>query len=314
MKQKSGTPMTLEERLERAARSQAASPEAAARLVQRLAQMHTALVFTGSADLERMYGLTGECMERLEEDLMHYGGFCRSFQMAIENDFPLLTQGKAAAIYQPVLGARVNNAVVLLGLMLLDHARGRRRDKDVYHCTRMTLGQYLDALPKGEAPWEAWRFQKWRDRLLARHDPSAPLADVLADILRHYIAGWRILNRLDCILDARTCSADLPDPGAEDTAGGAVRDQLFLSRGDYSPQALEELAGRAPSPEFRALLEEQIDPERLKWAMAEINTAVTDLFMLWVEPYPRMEGSANEGNIVPGGKPWYNKHTESGNP
>ena len=72
-------------------------------------------------------------------------------------------------------------------------------------------------------------------------------------------------------------------------AAGTVRAQLFLSRGDYSPAALEEIAAGAPSPEFRALLEEHIDPVQLKHAMVEVNTAVINLFMLWVEPYFRIE-------------------------
>ena len=343
-------PMTLEERLERAARSQAVSPEAAVNLVQQLSQLHTMYLFHGTADFELMCSLMEKFMNSLEEDLLHYGGFCRSFEMAIENDLSLLQQGQAAAIYRPVLGARIDNAVVLLGLMLLDHAKGRRRDKEVYHCTRMTLEQYLDALPEAEAPWKQSVFRTWRDKLLKLYGPSAPLADVLADILRHYIAGWRVLGRLDHILDcmdglsryleeertaeldrvfreamrqyiadmevknvevveedererypdpyghflslARSYSPDVPDPGREDTAAGAVRDQLFLSRWDYSPQALEEMAEQAPSPEFRALLEEQIDPERLRGAMAEVNAAVTDLFMLWVEPYLQMKPPA----------------------
>lgn len=363
MKNGPGTPLTLEKRLERAAKSQAASPEAAARLVQRLAQTHTVSVFSNQDDLARASGLLEEYMDRLEEDLMHYGGFCRSFWMAVEDDAPRLAQGGASALYRPVLGTRVNNAVVLLGLMLLDHARGRRRDRDVYHCTRMTLGQYLGALPTlaypGDGPADQ-RFRTWRDLFLRNADPSAPLADALADILRSYIAGWRVLGRLDHILDcmdglagyleeertaeldrgfreamrqciaetgvenvevvvedererlpdpyghflglARAYSGDVPDPGAEDTAAGAVREQVFLSRWDYSPQTLATLAEEAPSPAFRALLEEHIDPKGLRVALAKVNRAVTDLFMLWVDPYLRMEkaaGPSPDGDIRP---------------
>lgn len=342
--------LTLEERIARAARSQAASPETAARLVQQLAQLHTALVFYGSADLDLMYGLIGPCMEQVEYDLLHYSGFCRSFWLAIDNDFRLLSHTEPDGGYIPILGTRVNNAVLLLGLMLLDRAKGRGRDKEVYHCTRMTLGQYLDALSvlvyPGDGPADR-NFRIWRDVFLESADPSAPLAEVLADDLRRYIAGWRVLGRLEHILDcmnslssyleeertaaldrafreslrqavsdmgasnvevveedereqypnpcghflalARDWSGDVPDLGAEDTAARAVRDQLFLSQWDFSPASLRAMAEEAPSPEFRALLEEHIDPEQLKHAMTEINTAVTNLFMLWAEPYLRME-------------------------
>ncbi len=342
--------LTLEERIARAARSQAASPETAARLVQRLAQTHTARVFHGNADLELLYGLIGPYMEQVDSGLMHYSGFCRSFWLAIGNGFLLQSQTEPAAVYLPALGIRVNNALVLLGLMLLDHAKGRGRNKDVYHCTRMTLGQYLDALPALAHPGDGTadqQFRLWRDLFLKRADPSTPLAEVLADDLRRYIAGWRVLKRLDHILGcmdglaryleaqrteemdqvfretmrqciagmgveavevvdedqrkqypdpyshflrlARAYSADVPDPGAGETDAGTVRAQLFLSRGDYSPAALEEIAAGAPSPEFRALLEEHIDPVQLKHAMVEVNTAVINLFMLWVEPYFRIE-------------------------
>lgn len=342
--------LTLEERIARAARSQASSPEAAARLVQQLAQTETARLFASGADFELMCGLLGDFMNSLEEDLMHYSGFCRSFYLAIDSDFPLVPQTEPTAVYHPALGARVSNAVVLLGLMLLDHARDREWDKEIYHCTRMTLGQYLDALSAlvhpGDEPADQ-RFRLWRDLFLAGADPSAPLAEVLADDLRRYLAGWRMLGRLDHILDcmyglssyleeertaeldralreamrqavsdmgvpnvevveedereqypdpcgrflaqARDWSGDVPDPGAKDTAAGAVRDQLFLSQWDYSPASLEAKSEDAPTPEFQALLEEQIDPRRLKNAMAEINTAVVNLFMLWVEPYLWME-------------------------
>ena len=357
---KNGTtkPLTLEERLELAGRSQAASPEAAARMVERLARMDTALVFTGQEDLHLMDRLIGGYMESLEDDLMHYAGFCRSFQLAIEDDGPCLPQGEPG--FQPLLGARVNNAVVLLGLMLLDHARGKKSCKDVYHCIRMTLGQYLDALPPMCRPGNEAanrNYLTWRDLFLDNAAPSVPRGDALADILRRYMAGWRVLGRLDhtlrcmkrlnrCLeeewkaevnralreamrqgladmglenvevvegderehyadprghfLDlARSFSGDLPDPGAEDTAARAVRGQIFLSRWDYSPQVLEARAKEAPSPEFRALLEEQINPERIKKAMSVVNGAVSNLLMLLVSPYLPMEEERTRASAPP---------------
>ena len=68
--------LPLKERLKMAANSQATSPEAAARLVQRLSGIHTAYLFCGSANSVIMEGLTGEFWECLESDLLHYGGFC----------------------------------------------------------------------------------------------------------------------------------------------------------------------------------------------------------------------------------------------
>ena len=70
------TILPLDERLKMAAKSQATSPEAAARLVQRLYGISTAYLFCGSANCDIMEGLTGEFWECLESDLLHYGGFC----------------------------------------------------------------------------------------------------------------------------------------------------------------------------------------------------------------------------------------------
>ena len=330
--------MTLEERLERAARSQAASPEAAVSLVRRLAQTHTALVFTGRSDLQLMSGLIGDLMESLEEDLMRYGGFCRAFLLASEDDGP---DSADEAPFQLSLGLRASSALVLLGLMLLDHARGKQRDKSIYHCTRMTLGQYVDALSTfflGDRPPDR-SFRSWREIFLSSHDLSLPLAEVLEGVLRQYTAGWRVLDQLDhtlrCAEDlsryleeektakldqamreamrqaiaemgvsgvevvdsderetypdphghfyalAREYPEDVPDPAGEEP----VRERIFLPRRDFTPRALEALIREAPSPEFRALLEEQADPELLRRAIKAVNGAVSDLFMLWAGPY-----------------------------
>lgn len=332
-------PLTLEQRLELAARSQAVSPEAALRLVQRFSRTSTPYVFSGPSDLTILDGLIGEFLERVGDDIMLYFGFCRGFRMAIAHDCARAPRTKAETRFRPVLGARVNNAIVLLGLMLLDHTKGRLRDKNIYHCTRMTFGQYLNALPVLYRPQNKEmerQFQTWRDRKLKSANLSAPLGDVLADIIRQYIAGWRMLGPLDHILNcmkdfsryqkqerleepdqdlreatrqvipiedkqehyedpcghflslAQTLPEDVPDPAAGGTASRAVRDQIFLSRWDYSPQTLTAMAKNAPSPEFRALLEEHIDPERLEHAMTEINEAVSNLFMMWLAPYIEM--------------------------
>ena len=198
--------LTLEERIARAARSQAASPEAAAKLIQRLARMHMAQVLHGGADLELVYGLIGPYMDQIGAGLFHYTGLCLSINLAILDNVP---PAEDDTPFHPTLGARVSNAIVLLGLILLDHAKGRGWDKEVYHCTRMTLGQYLNTLqtmvfPGDEAP--ALKFWRWRESFLRFYDPSAPLMDVLADILRQYIHGWKMIDFLNHVL---RCTEDL---------------------------------------------------------------------------------------------------------
>ena len=98
--------------------------------------------------------------------------------------------------------------------------------------------------------------------------------------------GWGLLPA------ARASSGIAVRTGAEEglSAARAVRGQIFLSRWNYSPQVLEARAKEAPSPEFRALLEEQINPERIKKAMSVVNGAVSNLLMLLVSPYLPMEG------------------------
>lgn len=197
--------LTMEERLGLAAKSQASSPEAAARLVERLSGTSIATLLAGTADRDLLYDLTGNYWDLPAKDFLHYSGFCRIFQMAIESDFePPADYHCPTDPIRPALGTRSTNALVLLGLMMLDHAKGRRTDKTIYHCTRMTLGQYLDALetlafPEKDTP-PAQRFEIWRSALLQGYDRSLPLADVLADILRSYIAGWQEFDHLDYIL------------------------------------------------------------------------------------------------------------------
>lgn len=357
MRNEGRTLPTLEERLWLAATSQASSPEVAAKLVKRFSRLHTATLFAGRGDSDLMYDLTGEYWDCLENDLLHYGGFCRSFQLAIEDDYvdPADLE-EFPEPFRPVWGVRLSNAIVLLGLMLMDHVKGGRRDKSIYHCTRMTLGQYLDALtalaPPGDEPPDP-RFRLWRDRFLEYYGPcrSMPLADVLADILRRYIVGWQEFDHLDhilrcmgalaCYLEQEEAGRTLPqaeadavrrfrealcryspdlegwdlveqdkrfsdprgyfftlaneypdnvaDPGDKAVAAQTVRSQIYLSVRDYTPGTLRALASQSPSPDLRALLEKYVDQKRLAAAMREINTVVTDLYMLWVQPYLRME-------------------------
>lgn len=353
--------LTLEERLKRSAGSQAASPEAAAKLVVRFSGIPAMQVFFGKSDVDAMYGLTGEFWNHPDVDRGSYRGFSHSFRLALEHDrglrqppLPDVPPAKKRDPYEPVWGVRMNNAMVLLGLMLLDHAKGSLRPKDIYHCTRMTLGQYLDALASlgfpGDGRQDADRTERLRSRqeaLRKNYGGASSLKEALAGILRHYMTAWQEFDHLDYILRCmgglscyleqeeagRTLSPetedsvrhfrealcrygsdlegwelveadkkyldpcgyyftlaceypeDMPDPGSRDVAPGTVRSQIFLSERDYSLGALRKLAAGAPSQDLRALLEKYVCEERLAGAMQKINRAVTDLYILFVEPY-----------------------------
>ena len=182
------TILPLEERLKMAAKSQAASPEAAAKLVKQLYGIHTAYLFCESANKDIMEGLTGEFWECLENNLLHYGGFCHSFRLAIEYDnnyFAAISSGASLEEvfnpYRPAWGVRANNALVLLGLLLLDHAKGGMKDRNIYYCTRMTLKQYLDALVDlsfqkdgTQDEYRAEIFRSWRESFLKDKEVPGP--------------------------------------------------------------------------------------------------------------------------------------------
>ncbi len=314
MKNKGRTLLTLTERLDLASGSRAASPEAAAKLVQRFSNIRAQWLFFGSADVDILSGLTGKFWEHPAVDMSTYRGFCHSFRLAInyDNDFfpPPYIPKRNDNAYEPVWGVTTNNAMVMLGLMLLDHARGQLIPRDFYHCMRMTLGQYLDALVDlsfrkdgTQDPFRSNTWQFWREVLLKDYDGSKPLAEALEDILKRYLTAWQEFDHLDHILrctgDLSCClengrisapaGADLPDPGSENVAPGTLRSQVFLSERDYRPETLRALAEKSPSPDLRELLEKYSSEERLASAMREINMAVTDLYLLWVEPYLQME-------------------------
>ena len=188
--------LSLEERLELAARSRASSPEAAVRLVQRLSRLGTENLFCSRANLSAMYELIGEAMDDPDMGVEYYSGFCRCIQLAIFRADGMPRQAAPESEldpYRPLWGARVNNAIVLLCLMLLDHVKNRMKRKDIYHCTRMTLEQYLDALEKLGA------CQVWADGL-RQTDGSRPLGDVLEDILARYLEARQVFDHLDHIL------------------------------------------------------------------------------------------------------------------
>lgn len=87
---------------------------------------------------------------------------------------------------------------------------------------------------------------------------------------------------------------NLPDPGDRNVAPGSLRSQIFLSERDYSPETLRGLAAGSPSPDLRTLLERYVCEERLASAMREVNTAVADIYVLFVEPYLRIGGAGAE--------------------
>ena len=355
--------LTMEERLERSAGSLAASPEAAAKLVERFSRLPAFQVFCGKPDVDAMYGLTGEFWDHPAVDMGSYYGFSHTYRLAVEHDnhfFWLSSLGMPMAEkqnpYKPVWGVRMNNAIVLLGLMLLDHAKGSLRPKNIYHCMRMTLGQYLDALENPDFQKNEGQdlsrdeFRSWREALLEDYGGSIPLVKALAGILGRYITAWQEFDHLDHIIrciGALSCyleqeeagrtlpleeadrvrhfrealcqyspelegwelvemnkryldprgyyfnlayeyPEDVPDPGSKDIAPGTLRSQIFLSERDYSPKSLLELAAKSPSPDLQALLEKYICDERLASAMREINIAVINLYVLFVEPYLQM--------------------------
>ena len=287
----------------------------------------------GNDEVDKMCGLIEGCVNLVDEEILWYVSLC--FAKGSENAPCLLAslemlQEEEGNLYQPLWGFKANDAMVLLGLMLLNHVKGQMKG----HCTRMTLGQYLDALVgiSGQKDGTLDRkrtgsLQTYKDMLLVDYDDSRPLDEVLTDILRHYIAAWQEFDHLDHILNCMEelssnleCEA-LPsgtdraeivgecmdskehyfnlaceyqarslDTRSRDIAEEALYDGFFLPERDYSPETLRGLAAKAPSLEMRALLEEHICEDRLASAMREINKAVTDLYILFVNPYLQMRG------------------------
>lgn len=198
--------LTLEERLALAAQSRAATPEAAAVLVRRFHELPAGYIFCGISDVDAMNDLTGEFWDDPGVDVDSYRGFCPSFLMAMEHDNdPARTSWRPEDFGpdRPLPGVRVNNALVLLGEMLLDHAMGRQSHKEICHALRMTLRQYLEALTGPDFlrnGSEEERFTAWREKILEEMDGDQPLAEALAGILRRYMSAWEPFGRMDHIL------------------------------------------------------------------------------------------------------------------
>ena len=363
--------LTLEERLALAARSKAATPEAAAALVRRFHELPAGCIFCGTSDVDAMNELTGEFWDVPRVDVDSYRGFCPSFLMAMEHDNDLVLGSWRPEDFDPdrlLLSVRVNNALVLLGEILLDQVMGRQRHKEIYHSLRMTLRQYLDVLTgpdflrsESETEW----FTAWREKILEKMDGDQSLAEALAGVLRRYVSAWEPFDRLNHILcclgglafhlekegtryDVDRCSdedaalvlttsrtekakaawrfrralrrfgigknrqelpqadqecqdpreyllklaleyaPDLPDPGSEMEAK-TLRGRIFLPHWSRDLDALWRLLENALFPEFEPFLKGCPDRDRLAEAIREVNTAVMDLYMLWVEPYLWLE-------------------------
>ncbi len=110
------------------------------------------------------------------------------------------------------------------------------------------------------------------------------------------LEGWELVEQDKRYLNPRgyyfslayEYPEDVPDPGSDDVAPGTLRSQIFLSERDHHPETLRKLAAKFPSRDLRELLEKSISEKRLSRAMEEINTAVMNLYLLFVEPYLRM--------------------------
>ncbi len=256
--------LTLEERLKYAAESQASSPEAAVRMVQKFSGIPAWYFFCGKEDLAAMNELTGKFWEHSSVDINTYHGFCQTFRLAITYDTAcrMLQTGTVLSAEdfcnpcQPVWSAGTVNAVILLGLMLLDHAKGRVKNKDIYHCMRMTLRQYLDALAEfasgkeGKTGSSRTDFRLLGQSILKSCDGSGPLGEALADILRHYIAAQQEFGRLDHILrcmDALSCCLE-EQGGIQADSARRFREVLNKYCPGLEGQKLIEEGGRSPDP------------------------------------------------------------------
>jgi hypothetical protein len=257
--------LTLEERLQYAAESRASSPEAAVRMVRKFSGIPAGYFFCGGEDLNAMNELTGKFWDHPSVDVDTYHGFSQTFRLAILYDTACRMRDQPETILSGedscnpcrlVWSAATVNAVILLGLMLLDHAKGRGKNKDIYHCMRMTLGQYLDALAEftsekeGKPGTSRTDFRLFVQSFLKSHDGSSPLGEALADILRRYIAARQEFGRVDHILrcmDALSCCLE-KQGGMQADSARRFREVL----GKYCPgldgRKLMEEGGGYPDP------------------------------------------------------------------
>ena len=243
--------LTLEELIQRAGRSQAASPEYAIALVRHLSQLSGVCAFCGEKDVGLLAGFAEDIFEDEDKfDVDTYQHFCPFYETLLAKDNKRTTlelRPEDIDPYKPMWGVRMNNAMVLLCESMLDQAKGRRPYKDVYHCLHQTLGQYLNAL---EDPMfqrsltEAEGFQMWKNCLLRDTDPNLSMADALVSILRRYIAAFQTLDRMDHIL---TCLGGLAlhleilgtDYDLQPDEEGISQMVLHISRNQYGEAAFQ---------------------------------------------------------------------------
>lgn len=200
--------LTLEERLELVKKSQVASPETAAKMVQRFSEIHSAYILCRSPYIGSMIEMVGEFWDFPDVSIENYRGFCHGFRLALENDTSLGGfDPRLVGWYQPTWGCLTNNAMVLLGMRLLAHAKGLECTKDVYYCMQMTLQQYLDALAdlsfRKDGTLDQGRVELMKSLsgiVLMDCDGSKPLREAIEDILNRYIAAWHDLDHLDHII------------------------------------------------------------------------------------------------------------------
>lgn len=295
--------LTLEERLDLAARSVASSQEAANAMVRDFSSMNAVNIFAGKPDITLLYELaTQELDSDMDLDVDHYSGFCRLFVEVLHND----NDGKPRTKYGPVFGVRSNNILILLGLMLYDQLRDRWTRHEIYRCTRMTLAQYLAAVVE-LAP----DFKPWADKLLQQHDGNLSLTQTMENILRMYIDGWSVYELWDrvaaytaqaCLHDrdddadeiekllqeAQNCTLELPDIFDAATPARVIRERLYLQDRDYNKATFRRLTALAPYPGFQKIMAQFSDGDRLDDALAKINLAVMDIYMVFVQPFVSM--------------------------
>ncbi len=368
---------TLEERLAMAAQSVAASPEHAVALVQHLSQLSGGYAFCGTDDVHLLDSFTRDIWEQCDINVDTYRTFCRFYELLKAKDNKntwYVSRPEDLDPCQPIWGTRINNAIVLLGEVMLDQAMGRRY-QEMYHCLHQTVGQYLDALASPlfhRSADHTKRFQTWKHAFLRDLDPGTPMAEALARIFRRYMAAFQTIDHLDHILTclagvfhqvdlqdyhfsldpnedildtdleldwtqhslaestylrtlrrygigrerrylpgidlededpfaclwtlANTYQPDLPDPGA-DMECRTLRTQIFLPYRAYRKDILQKLLEDCPYPDYQGLLEKYFTVETVAAAMGDINRAVSDLYMLLVEPYLHMEESYKSGNF-----------------
>lgn len=299
--------LTLEERLNLAARSEASSQEAATAMVKHFSSIHAVNIFAGKPDITLLYELaTQELDSDMDLDVDHYKGFCRLFATILHNDNNVNHTDQPRGQGGPIWGVRANNVLILLGLMMYDQLRDRWNRHEIYNCTRMTLAQYLAAVVE-LAP----DFKIWADRLLEQHDGSLSLTQTLENILRIYIDGWSKYALWDHIagLTAQACMCDpekekdeidkllqeaqnseleLPDIFDPETPARAIREQLYLQDRNYSKATFQRLTELAPYPGFKTLLAHFTDGDVLDRAMGQINLAVMDIYLLFAQAFASM--------------------------